>query len=173
MAENRPEVWLRGPVEGVPALSQPAAHALLQSAEEAERIMDGLPDELLWKRPAGLASPAFHLQHLSGVVDRMATYAKGLPLSEEQLSYLSMEGTEVEVKGKELVLQFRELVEKIVEQLKATDLAVLTEYRAVGRKKLPSTVIGLLFHAAGHSQRHIGQLLVTVRVLMSEPGGKK
>ena len=72
-----------------------------------------------------------------------------------------------------LVLQFRERVKKFVEQLKATDPAVLTEYRAVGRKKLPSTVIGLLFHAAEHSQRHIGQLLVTVRVLMGEPEAKK
>ena len=35
----------------------------------------------------------------------------------------------------------------------------------VGRRKLPSTVLGLLFHAAEHTQRHTGQLLVTVRVL--------
>ena len=38
----------------------------------------------------------------------------------------------------------------------------LTDERFVGRKKLSTTVIGLLFHAAEHSQRHVGQLLVTV-----------
>jgi len=31
MAESLPEVWLRGPVEGVPAALQPVAHALLQA----------------------------------------------------------------------------------------------------------------------------------------------
>ncbi|WP_317192017.1 hypothetical protein [Salegentibacter maritimus] len=41
----------------------------------------------------------------------------------------------------------------------------MTEYRPVGRKALPSSVIGLLFHAAEHSQRHVGQVLVTVSFL--------
>jgi len=35
----------------------------------------------------------------------------------------------------------------------------------VGRKRIPSNVIGLLFHTAEHTQRHTGQLLVTVKVL--------
>jgi uncharacterized damage-inducible protein DinB len=35
----------------------------------------------------------------------------------------------------------------------------------VGRAKLPSTVLGLLFHAAEHTQRHVGQLLVTAKVV--------
>jgi hypothetical protein len=32
------EAWMRGPVPSVPALLQPAAHALLQSKEEINEI---------------------------------------------------------------------------------------------------------------------------------------
>jgi hypothetical protein len=35
--------------------------------------------------------------------------------------------------------------------------------RSVGRAQLPSTVTGCLFHAAEHTKRHLGQLLVTVQ----------
>jgi uncharacterized damage-inducible protein DinB len=44
----------------------------------------------------------------------------------------------------------------------------LLQPRGVGRAQLPSTVLGLLFHAAEHTQRHVGQLLVTVRVLRAQ-----
>ena len=79
-----PEAWLRGPVEGVPDLLQPVAHALLQAREEARSLLQNFPAELLWNRPAGLASVGFHLQHVTGVVDRLFTYARGESLSREQ-----------------------------------------------------------------------------------------
>jgi hypothetical protein len=37
--------------------------------------------------------------------------------------------------------------------------------RQVGRAQLPSTVLGLLFHAAEHAQRHVGQLVTTSKVI--------
>ena len=55
--------------------------------------------------------------------------------------------------------------QKALEIFKSTPEAILTEKRFVGRKQLPSSVIGLYFHAAEHSQRHIGQMLVTISVL--------
>ena len=70
-AIKQPEVWLRGPIEGIPLLLQPVAHALLQAREELNTLMVDFPEALLWERPAGLASPGFHLQHLSGVLDRL------------------------------------------------------------------------------------------------------
>lgn len=47
--------------------------------------------------------------------------------------------------------------------LENTSMADLSKKRLVGRNKLPSTKIGLLFHAAEHVQRHVDQLLVTVK----------
>lgn len=160
---------MRGPVEGVPALLQPVAHALLQAKEEVNELMKGFPDNLLWERPANVASPAFHLQHLSGVIDRLLTYASGAMLSQQQLDALSKEGKEDNsVTVAELVKQFNERVDDAIEQLKNINEQTLTEFRGVGRKQLPSTVQGLLFHAAEHTMRHLGQLLVTVRIIRSQ-----
>ncbi len=53
MSENtEPEVWLRGPVAGIPALLQPAAHALLQAQEEIHTMLLSFPEKLLWIKPA-------------------------------------------------------------------------------------------------------------------------
>ena len=94
MANSLPEVWLRGPLPNIPALVQPIAHALLQAREELTELMQDFPDALLWERPAGVASPAFHLQHLTGVLDRLFTYAKGQLLQPAQLQWLKEEGSE-------------------------------------------------------------------------------
>jgi uncharacterized damage-inducible protein DinB len=163
-----PEVWLRGPLPNVPGLLQPVAHALLQSGEEVQKILDEFPDEKLWIKPAGVASVGFHLQHLKDVLDRLFTYAKGQQLTQEQLLQLKAEGEPSESSGEELVRAFRMQITKSIAQLEQTDPSTLLNPVGVGRKQLPSTVLGLLFHAAEHTQRHTGQLLVTVRVLLSD-----
>src|SRR5690242_6107011 len=94
MSSKLPEVWLRGPLENVPPLLQPIAHALLQAVEEVEKMMEAFPEQLLWQRPAGAASAGFHLQHLVGVLDRLFTYAVGQSLSPAQLEALKEEGKE-------------------------------------------------------------------------------
>lgn len=166
---EEPEVWLRGPIRNVSPLLQPVAHAILQSAEEIERLLKQFPEEKLWERPAGVASPGFHLQHLSGVLDRLFTYARGEGLSQDQFEYLQQEGSPVDVTVSDLVSRFKRQVEQCLSQLERTGDNELLKPIGVGRKKLPSNVFGLLFHAAEHTQRHTGQLLVTVRVLSSEP----
>ncbi|RYE20641.1 MAG: DinB family protein [Sphingobacteriales bacterium] len=168
MAANKlPEVWQRGPLQGIPPLLQPVAHALLQANEEIEALMANFPAQLLHEKPAGLASPAFHLLHLTGVLDRLFTYARGEILNEEQLSYLAAEGKTPEIPYTvlELVSAFDKQVAKAIAQLSQTDEATLTQVRGVGRAQIPSTVIGLYVHAAEHTMRHVGQLLVTVKVL--------
>ncbi|WP_205501089.1 DinB family protein [Rufibacter psychrotolerans] len=167
--EPKPEVWLRGPLPQVPALLQPVAHALLQAREEVERYTSGFPEELLWEKPAGVASVGFHLQHLTGVLRRLFTYAKGETLTPEDFAYLKAEGsapaTGTTVQA--LVQAFTTQVDQAVDQLKKTDPGTLTQFRGVGRAQLPSTVLGLLFHAAEHTMRHVGQLLVTARILQA------
>lgn len=158
------EYWMRGPVDGVPALLQPVAHALLQAREEINQLMEGFPDALLWEKPAGNAAPGFHLKHLTGVLDRLFTYATGHLLTDEQMAYLKQEELPSST-VRELVERFNQQTDAALQQLKATDPATLMDFRGVGRKQLPSTVQGLLFHAAEHTMRHLGQLLVTVRVL--------
>lgn len=157
-----PEYWLRGPVENIPATLQPVAHALLQARAEVQHAMQNFPNEKLWIKPGGTASVGFHLQHLTGVLDRLLTYAKGEQLSNTQTEYLSAEGKEeVAISTEQLFIAFSKQVDKALQQLSQTEPSILTEKRGVGRKQIPSTVMGLLFHAAEHTMRHTGQLLVT------------
>ncbi len=171
MTDKKYEVWLRGPVDNIPALLQPVAHALLQAREEVNALMENFPEILLWEKPAGVASPGFHLQHMKGVIDRLLTYADDQMLNADQLQYLKREeqSPSPSCKTIELVEQFNRQVDKALAHLSATDEAGLTAERGVGRARLPSTVLGLLMHAAEHTQRHLGQLLVTVRILKNKP----
>jgi len=164
---NKPEVWLRGPLEDIPGLLQPVAHALLQAREEVNALMEDFPEKLLWVKPAGLASAGFHLQHLSGVIDRLFTYANGEQFDEQQLAALASEGKSGEntISGAVLVEKFNRQIDNALAQLSKVDENTLTEARGVGRTKLPSTVIGLYVHAAEHTMRHVGQLLATVKIL--------
>lgn len=162
------EYWLRGPLEGIPALLQPAAHALLQSNKEIGDYLKDFPEQLLWQKLEGRASVGFHIQHMTGVLDRMITYAKGESLTQAQFEYLKNEGDPKNGSTlKKVILTFTQQVEKTLQYFRTLSEDTLREPRTVGRKKLPSTVLGLLFHAGEHSQRHVGQLLVTASVLKS------
>ena len=161
----KPEVWLRGPLPGMPAPLQPVAHALLQAREEVEALMRAFPEDRLWTRPGGVASVGFHLQHLAGVLDRLFTYARGASLTSAQLEALAGEERAPDhATATDLVMRFQQQVDRALVELRQCEEGSLTQPREVGRSKLPSTVLGLLVHAAEHVQRHVGQLLVTVRI---------
>jgi hypothetical protein len=161
------EVWQRGPLPEIIPMLQPVAHALLQAREEINEYMVEFPIELLWQCPAGMASTGFHLQHLSGVLDRVFTYARAEGLSEFQFAQLAEEGKDSAggYTVADLVNRFNKQVDLALTQIKNTDESTLPDYRGVGRAGLPSTVIGLIFHAAEHTMRHVGQLMVTVAVV--------
>jgi uncharacterized damage-inducible protein DinB len=164
--EHKLEFWLRGPLPGMPPLLQPIAHALLQAREEVDKFMADFPDDDLWEKPAGLASVGFHLQHLSGVIDRLFTYARGEALSQEQLAALSLEGEKQPgITAFILISKFNRQVDDAIDQLLNTREESLMEIKGVGRKNIPSTTFGILVHAAEHTQRHLGQLLVTSRII--------
>jgi hypothetical protein len=170
-----PEVWLRGPVPDIPALLQPVAHSLLQSREELHAALTGLSSEHLWVTPAGAASIGYHARHAAGSLDRLFTYARGEPLTVAQRAALASEGAP-DVRPRMvavLLAEFDNAVDRALEQLKSTDGTTLLEFRGVGRAQLPSTVIGLLFHAAEHTQRQLGQITTTAKILAgksSDPG---
>lgn len=162
-----PEVWLRGPIPEIPPLLQPAAHALLQAVEEVRRVVGPLSPTQLWARPGETASVGFHVRHAAGSLDRLFTYARGEALSEEQRGFLNTEaepGSPPE-QADSLVSAFEAQVERALAQLRGTQESILLEARGVGRLQLPSTVLGLLFHAAEHTQRHVGQIVTTARIV--------
>ena len=162
---TEPEVWLRGPVAGVPPLLQPPAHSLLQCREEVEALLAGMPAERIW-RSRGAASIGFHVLHAIGSLDRLFTYARGAMLSDAQRQILAQESApDMDLTADDLLAAFDAAVVRALDQLRETSEATLADQRLVGRAKLPSTVIGLLFHGAEHTQRHVGQAVSTSKLL--------
>lgn len=160
-----PEVWLRGPVEGVPAELLPAAHALLQTLEDVAHAAAGLTRDQLWRTPGGAPSAGFHVRHLDGSTDRLLTYARGEPLSADQKAALAREQELSGPDAEPLLANLRSRIASALDVLRATPISTIYDARTVGRASLPTTVIGLLFHAAEHSQRHAGQVVTTARIV--------
>ncbi len=158
------EAWLSGPIAGVPPLLMPAAHAFTQASIDIERAAD-LPPDALWATPGGAASVGFHLQHLAGSTDRLLTYARGEKLTTAQREALAAEGRREDVSAAALVRRAQAAFAAAIDQIRATPVDSLTDARQVGRAALPSSVAGLVFHAAEHASRHVGQLVTTVKVI--------
>lgn len=164
-----PERWLAGPVGGVPPELMPVAHALLNASEQIEAAISGLTSAEVVARPRGIASIAFHVTHAAGSLDRLFTYARGESLADAQRAALAAEARvdESSIDGDGLIAVFRDAVERSVAQVRATDPGTLGDPREVGRAKLPSSVLGLLFHGAEHTARHCGQIVTTARLVRS------
>ena len=167
MNKPLPEVWLRGPVEAVSPLLQPVAHSLLQCREEISSTITGLTADQIWTTPSGAASIGFHVRHAAGSLDRLFTFHARRAALSEQRAALAAEGEPDMTPnvGASLLTAFHDAVERALAQLRNTDESSLVEARSVGRAQLPTTVIGLLFHAAEHTQRHAGQAVTTARVV--------
>jgi hypothetical protein len=146
---------------------QPAAHAFVMSLENVEIAVNGLTTDELWTKPGGAASVGFHLAHLAGSTDRLLTYARGISLSTDQMSALNAERNLERTRPslESLLTAWQSTVQRALAQIAATSDADLLHPREVGRAKLPSTVIGLIFHAAEHAQRHAGQLVTTAKIV--------
>lgn len=159
------EAWLSGPVDGVPAVLQPAAHALLQAREDVAAYAAKVPAGLLWET-RGAASAGYHLLHMAGALDRLFTYARGEALNEAQRAAAKAEAVaHPELDTTALVSALNTAIDVALGQLRATDPATALDERRVGRLGLPSTVLGCLFHGAEHTTRHAGQFITTVKLL--------
>jgi hypothetical protein len=163
------EVWLRGPVPGIQPLLQPAAHTLLQVGEDVLPIVQHLTPVQLWARPGGVAAIGFHLSHLPGSLDRLLTYSRGESLNPDQLAALAAERSVHDDRPELAILlaKFRAALDSAIDYLRIVPGDALLEPREVGRKRLPSTALGLIFHAAEHSARHAGQIVTLVRIVQA------
>ena len=144
----------------------PVVHALIQAREDLERLITTVPPEHVWRRPGGAASIGFHVRHTGGALDRLFTYARGDALSEARRAAIRIEGEAGDPPAPlpALVADVSRIIDAAFDQLRTTPRSSLLDERKVGRAGLPATVIGLLFHAAEHSTRHVGQAITTALV---------
>ena len=164
MAEITAEPWLRGPMEGVHPLIAPVFFTFMQVREDLSQHTKGLSSAEVWQHVNGTASIGFHVKHIAGSVDRLTTYAMGGQLDEKQMQFLRQEG-EAGAEMPELLQLLDSALRHSEERLRQIDPAALYEWRAVGRKALPTTVLGLIVHVAEHTQRHLGQAMTTIKML--------
>lgn len=156
---------MKGPIEGVPAVLMPAAHSFVQVKVELASLLNGLPAETIWRTVGASASIGFHAVHLAGATDRLLTYARAEQLSAAQLAMARGERDQRGLTADELVTVVNAAMDTAVEQLRSTSSDIIGQAREVGRQRLPSTVLGLLFHAAEHATRHVGQIATLRKVL--------
>lgn len=137
----------------------PVLYAFQQAREDLARYTEGLIAEQLWATPHGFGSVGFHIRHIAGSTDRLMSYLQGWQLSPEQMSVLAEEH-EARGQGREELLAALDVAFRNAESVvRALDSVLLAEPRFVGRKRLPTTVAGLLTHIAEHTQRHVGQAI--------------
>jgi hypothetical protein len=159
------EPWLRGTLSEVEPVRRAVLHALELASEDVSRWAGDLNDVEMFARPAGLPSVAFQLRHIARSLDRLMTYAEGKQLDERQLAELNTESDGGEVS--EVLAEFRAGLQRAMARVLAIDPGSFAEVRGVGRKWLPTTVVGLLIHCAEHTQRHCGQMVTTAKVVRS------
>lgn len=159
-----PEPWLRGTLTEVPVVQRAVLHALDLAGEDLTRWCGNLTDQQLNARPSGLPPVAFHLRHIARSLDRLLTYAEGRSLSSEQVGAMKAEMDEGATRS-DLFTELNSALEKSASRITAFDVNTFEQSRNVGKKRLPTTVAGLLVHVADHTQRHVGQAITTAKIV--------
>lgn len=157
-----PEPWLRG-LPGVSPLTAPILYAFQQAREDLAKYTEDLTVEQIWAKPYGLGSAGFHVRHIAGSTDRLMKYLEEKQLTAAELRALETEATPGDT-PEELMEELDAAFERAEAIVRALDPATLADPREVGRKRLPTTVIGLLTHIAEHTQRHVGQAISAAKL---------
>ena len=155
---------MRGPVPGIDALVMPVFHSFMMVREDLAKFTAGVKQEDVWRQVGTLPTLGFHLRHIPGSADRLTTYLMGGELSPEQLASMKSEGA-AGATLEELLAGVDQGLRSVEDRIVTIVPATIHEPRFIGRKRLPTTVLGLLVHIAEHSQRHLGQSITTAKLL--------
>jgi uncharacterized damage-inducible protein DinB len=159
------EPWLGGTHTDVPAAGRAVLHALELALDDLTKWTAGLNDAEVHMQPLGLTTIAFHLRHIARATDRLLTYAEGGQLSAEQLAALKSELEGRQESLAELLAEVEVAFTDAAERIRVLATANLDTPRFVGRKQLPTSIGGALIHVADHTQRHVGQVVTTAKVI--------
>ena len=163
------EPWMSGTHSDVPAVGRAVLHALDLALDDLTKWTQGLTDAEVHLRPLGLPAVSFHLRHIARSVDRILNNAEGNQLSAEQLAALKAEQTGEETLA-ELLAEVEASVSHAAGRERELAPADFETFRGVGRKQLPTSIGGALIHVADHTQRHVGQVVTTAKVLAALRG---
>lgn len=158
------EPWLSGTHAEVSAAPRAVLHALELAVEDIRKWTDGLSDTEVHAQPLGLTPVSYHLKHIARSIDRILTYAEGGQINGDQLAALKGESSGAETLN-ELLAEVDAATGRAADRIRALHDADINTFRGVGRKQLPTSIGGALIHVADHTQRHVGQVVTTAKVL--------
>jgi uncharacterized damage-inducible protein DinB len=164
------EPWLRGTRSETPAVVRAVLHAIDLALENIADSTTDLTIDEIDARPYGLASIGFHIRHLTGALDRSLTYASGSGLPDAQFAALAEEKAGKGVPVDVLLGALRASAARATQRLQALDPADFEATRWIGRKRLATTLGGIVVHIADHTQRHTGQVVSTAKLLKALRG---
>lgn len=157
---------MRGPIDG---LHPVAAHLLYTFQQAREELPRDLAATEVWQSVAGTRhSVGFHLRHIAGSVDRLATYLDSRLLTEAQLAALQSEH-DAGASLPELLEHLEDVFARVEAQVREIPPERYLEPRSIGRKQLPTTVAGLIIHLSEHTQRHLGQIALLAKIVRETP----
>lgn len=158
-----PEPWMRGPLPGIDPLLAPLFCSFTMAREDLAEFTAGLTPDQIWARPHGFNPVGREIRHIGRSAGRLLTYLEGGQLSDAQLAEINSE-FEPGASREELLRELDRHFAQAETVLRSIDPATFAHPRAVGRKQLPTTVIGLIVHMAEHTQRHVGQAISAAKL---------
>lgn len=164
VSQNLPEPWLRGTLTELPPVPRAVIHALELAKEDVWKWCDSLSDAQLNERRSGIAPVAFQLRHIARSLDRLLTYTEGAPLTQAQFHALKTELDDGATHD-DLFSELEQALSRSATRVRSLAALDLQAPRGVGKRRLPSTVGGLLVHIAEHTQRHVGQAILTAKIV--------
>jgi uncharacterized damage-inducible protein DinB len=166
MSDSYIEPWLRGTITEVDAVIRAVLHALELADEDIAKWCAGLTDAEMNARPFGLPPVAFHIRHIARSLDRLLSYAEGTQLDATQKTALHTE-LDPDATRDRVLTEFHAALRTSANRVRVFSPEQYNAPRGVGRAALPTTVAGLLVHCADHTQRHTGQAVTTVKLIMA------
>ena len=163
------EPWLRGGIDDLDPLRAAVLYSFRHAREDVAEWIARVPEEDLPYDFGSVASIGFHIRHIAGSVDRLMTYAAGGQLSDEQMNVLRAERREPRLSTRaEYIAMLDAAFKKAEATLRTLDPSEYSTIREIGRKRVPVPLGVLLVHIAEHTQRHVGQLIMTVKIEREE-----
>ena len=138
--------------------------AVLFALQQVREDLAAIEKDGMWREIPGIPALGFQFRHIAGSLDRLTTYLEGRELSEAQLAFLRAENAPGAA-GEALHGGVEQALARAEDTLRGLAPQVYGEARFVGRRRIPTTVIGLAIHIAEHTQRHCGQAITTAKVL--------
>jgi hypothetical protein len=162
------EPWLRGGHEDIDPIQAAVLYSFEHAKTDINQWISTLSDDQLWEQRGKVGSPGWHARHIAGSVDRLTTYAIGSQLSNAQLAALESEKSSAGPSRTELMAFLDETLNRCGDVIRSLDPSTWRSIREIGRKRTPVPLGVLLVHIAEHTQRHVGELIVTVKLVRGD-----